>query len=487
MRFLRRYSRGWYNDSYRHSLAAKGIRTSFSKKYSFQTKAEMEQLAQVDRVAQAAMADWNLGAEVNRARLEEMEADVKERRSPFSLGSRAQEERTEEIMGRAKVLGPFQQKLGRIESGVFDKAEIRELAKDKNPERQASLKRSAYVGLMSRAESGQSLDYGVMALLNNAQRKQIEQASRYAKTGQTAGRIKRAEEAIVGAGETVGLIGLETAGAGLKRGVQEMMKRGETPEEKLSRLQKERSAREGLKELEEEEEYGALSFGRISGLDQLIAERQAKKAAAGPSKDELEAELYPISNQVRAQVKSFWNHKENLAIVDMSAFKQGEKAFVNGDREGLADSIMDLEKEDMKLKDRWHLLQKTRGLVLSDDNRNETIARSSDNKNIIFDSFGGGAKELIDQTQKMAVMEKKIVEKSNLLNARIGHLKAKMRRLEALKPLIDEYPNKPIQLFGKSRSSGVLSMFDDFEGKLKHKNPVIDDFKKGDINPVFKK
>ena len=39
MRFLRRYSnagKGWHYETWRHSLAAKGIKTSFVNKYNFQ-------------------------------------------------------------------------------------------------------------------------------------------------------------------------------------------------------------------------------------------------------------------------------------------------------------------------------------------------------------------------------------------------------------------------------------------------------------------
>jgi hypothetical protein len=533
MRFLRRAGSGWFYQSHRHSLAARGIKTSFARtrpESGFFEK-PMTELVKAEPVTRGKIDALRM--EVGRAQKEQAEemgefyrqqAGLKQ---PMFLYGRAVEKKGEEAMIEGLATDPFNKRLSRLASGVLDSDDLNVLSKEKDPSRVANIKRSIFIGAMANARAGLPIDEDILEgkfiawtkdqaaklfpdrsiedpavvnllKLSGPQRAQIKRTARQTRTGETLALPGRMAEAAYGAVKAAGIRGAVAGGGVLKRGLTEAMKKGETPQERYYRLVEERRTREALRELKEEEETGAFSFAKISGLDKLEVEKKRKKAEEGPSKEELENALYPAAIMAKQQVNAFWKSKGRLVDADMSAFKKGDKAFRRGDREALADAIMDLEKEDMKLKDRWHLLQKTRGIVLSDDNRDQAIARGDGMKGEILPNAlfggGGGASELADQTKKISVMEKNIVEKSNMLNARIGHLQAKMRRLESLKPMIEDYPEQEIKVFG-STGSKLFAAYDEFGGKLKHKNPVLEGLQNKTVgnvalkakNPLFEK
>ena len=134
------------------------------------------------------------------------------------------------------------------------------------------------------------------------------------------------------------------------------------------------------------------------------------------------------SKAVSDQVDSLYESKDKLAETDLSKYDEGVQAFKKGDREELIKSIAELESEENKLKDRWTIIGETHRNILSSNNQQSVFHKSGsnfalDNKN--------GADKIADQTEKLARVRADVLKAMNKTYTRRALLQGDLTRLNA--------------------------------------------------------
>jgi len=169
----------------------------------------------------------------------------------------------------------------------------------------------------------------------------------------------------------------------------------------------------------------------------------------------------PAEN-ISERVDSLSKSKAKLAEVDLSAFEVGNTAFEKGDREELIRSISELQSQEGKLKDRWDLVSQTHMQVKSTNNHDTSFQKS---KGGVFSAFGGssGADRLVDQTEKLSDVRGEIMKSNNEAFGRRRMLEFRLQRLDAQVPPETWAPNK-ITRFGDRDNDSLGGIFDKAAG-----------------------
>jgi hypothetical protein len=448
MRFVR-YKSGWFGERLRHSLAAKGL----TKRYSF---ADNNNVSPPDDKQPT-----------EDKRLPEEEEPAKKRRgreSRIPTGQRAEAiESSKRVLERISM-SRYEKMLERIESGNIGEAgvAINNFVDPKDPTsaaRRAQIMDAVYRGVLANVQRGQGLPSDISGrplteYLNKAQIDVLKKEDLFAKTGSR-----------ISTGERLGAVGREAAfelGAGTAKGVETLASTGlknlreewsKPPQESvLDKLARERAESRKL----EASSKGVFNPLRIAGL-----ETEANEGKLKESPTHKKERIYPRAIDADMEVESIYSSKNSLASVDLSGYDDGERAFKSGDREGLIKAITNLESEQMKLKDRWSIVQGVRNIVLSPENRNQTIhMEKSDDLLPNYLLGSGGANKLADQTRKVSEVENKIKDRSNLLATRVGLLRAKLQRMNAVVPPDATVPRyvKVVSPSGEMRLLDISSM-----------------------------
>jgi hypothetical protein len=141
----------------------------------------------------------------------------------------------------------------------------------------------------------------------------------------------------------------------------------------------------------------------------------------------------------------------------------------------LLDAITELDAQHMKLQDRmWHV-EAVRGNMLHKETMDQTIAMASEDGEKIMPNFlfgSGGGNAIVKQTRKVNQIKEAIKKSSNEVAGRLAMLRNKLKRMDATVPPQAPVPEAPVKVF--RQGIGLIPSFDDFEGKLKHTNPVLD-------------
>jgi hypothetical protein len=348
MRFFRQkvnYGNGWWNESYRHSLAAKGIST---KRFNFQP--------------QSVQPQQTVLVEPEKKPTQKVVFKTVEQERPQVLSTKFKEQIAQERAGRELVREEFDSILERVQAGDLSSWEDAQRTMKFSPFQETQLRQAVFKGALVQARSYVEPDEKYLSSLglNKEQIGAVRKAYLLKTTGEVTtpgerriGGIKRlgvkvGEEALESGEEK-----LEALGATLKSGARELMRSGETPEQRIARLKKTSMPAMGWES--EEEAAGTLSPLKISGIDKLIAERKMKRARGEEkTKEEEDWEVYPEAKRSQEEANDLFRNRNKLAKVDMSAYEKGLSAFDKGDREGLIKSIFELESENMKLKDRFN-------------------------------------------------------------------------------------------------------------------------------------
>jgi hypothetical protein len=485
MRFLRRSvynGSGWWNESYRHSLAAKGIRTNFKeKRLSLQISYPAQQPQQPTQLA--------------APKEEVIRRIVKEQVSPQNVSIKLNELIKQGQIGPELIRAEYDRTLARVGEGDLSSWEDAQKLMHFDFYQETQLRAAVLKGALAQAQ--QAIPPNESALremgLVPTQIEKVKEQFRLITTGLAESKAAQRAAGIRKLGAEVGAETLEEVGAGakalgksLKLGTREILKSGETPEQRTERLKKTAVPAMGWEA--EEEAAGVFSPLKISGIDKIIAAKKAKAAKGEEkTKEEREWEVYPNAKRAREETEDIYRNRHLLAKVDMSAYDEGMKAFEKGDRESLIKSIFNLEAQNMKLKDRFNVVQQAKGNVLSRDTIVQTIhmanKRGEMMPNFLFG--GGGGERIADQTKKMNQVMDDIKQNSNKLVARISLLYQKLKKVDgSIKP-DRTMPQKDI-VVTRDDSIRLIAPFDNFKGQLKHPNPVLEGIEEKSIkNPVF--
>lgn len=168
----------------------------------------------------------------------------------------------------------------------------------------------------------------------------------------------------------------------------------------------------------------------------------------------------PTVERVQREVDQLHQSRKKIADVDLSAYDKGNKAFEHGDREEMIRAIAELQSQEAKLKDRWDLLQQTQALVTSFENRATAMQKNNAN-NAIF-RLGSGGDIIADQTEKLADVRGEVVKANNAVFGRRRMLEFRLQRLDSVVPPESSVP-KMIKRFSGSGGNGLIGV----------NNPVI--------------
>lgn len=139
------------------------------------------------------------------------------------------------------------------------------------------------------------------------------------------------------------------------------------------------------------------------------------------------------TERVQEKVDSLAHGQESLAAADVSGFEKGDAAFRKGDREGLISAITGLQSQEAKLRDRWNLVAQTHAQVQSVQNHESAFEDAEQPLNFFFGS-GKGAEKLADQTEKLNQSRAAILRRNNEVSSRRKMLEFRLQRLDSVVP-----------------------------------------------------
>ena len=184
-----------------------------------------------------------------------------------------------------------------------------------------------------------------------------------------------------------------------------------------------------------------------------------------------DVDAIPVVDQVSQAVDQMFDSKDKLSKIDLTPYNVGSRAFENGDREELIRSIVDLKSQESMLKDRWNLLEYTRGQVLSMNNHNSAIAPRP-TRNVMFMLHSGGD-ALAEQTRKLASVRKDLTDSANKVTGRRRMLEYRLQRLDSVAPPEHSVPDQVIR-FSKPPTLSLLGVDNPISAS---KNPIFEELR----------
>jgi len=477
VRFVRN---GWYYDSYRHSLAARGVSTSNRASFAsikdfFKRKPKDDNIVIPPDSGDSEETSGTItypGKDEGGNKVL-INKNVKFDASGSTANKQRQEEEKKKI-AKNVVLEPYEQRISRVRSGVLsDIKPLLDEFKD-DPQRMNDIRNAVFQGATEVISKGQSVDWDSLRKsgLSGSQLNNLDQMYREAQRG-SVGALRSGAIWEQGFKKTVGAAG-GVAGHGLavaetvgSVGLKNMMEAPSQPEKSAYEEIIEANAKRNMEQVATKGLFNPL---KIAGIDVDALDQKA----------EAQKRVYSKAERAKQETESFYSNSGSLAKIDLSGFNKGNVAFQSGNRDKLIDAITDLEAEHGKIKDRWNMLQDTRRLVLSPENRDQTIHKAA-HQGGVFPSIAlgtGGADEISRETEKISQVERKLKDSSNILSARIGILRNKLRRLNSVIPPSTDAPEK-VNIVSGGASSGNFfninalgSMLDANKGKLRDTNII---------------
>jgi len=512
---------GWYKESYRHSLAARGIKSNLASKRNFAESIMRPQgVSPTDfkgtdfkGIGQTSNDDiLSKGSVRDDARLKEFRPVRKKKEEGPRLlpGGPAFERRERRIAGaEAAAREPFTELTSQLRFGTVTASDLKSqldmIMLDPttgkvlpiDSYRQSQLASAAFDGARNMVNQGLAPDWQMLqqAGLSKFQIDELGTALaqkvgsvRAAQMGGPAGAavVRGAAAGTAGAvGEIAGeaVSGIEGAAeAGFKGTLAKGLKRfEEAPEEGLfsdlsggagsvfspvnvgqPKVRVDMSTGEEIVD-----QPGWLNPLRVGGLDDELKRRDKSNKA--------KVERARASEKVDYFVDDIFNGKADLAKVDFSPFKTGLKAYERGDREGLMKSILDLEYENYSLKHRVSLIDNIRQQISSTKNITDTMMKGKEQQGgFFFNPVMGsntGSAAYAKQTERMSKTMLEVQKSSNAVAQRIAELKRKLNRLSQLGPLDMSEPKQPVKVFSEPAPSWINTL-EEGQGIFKYNSPL---------------
>jgi len=517
MRFFRKYNQGWYNESYRHSLAAKGIKTRFAVNGQQLMPSLMPSVAENKNLTRLAVdfADASITFQelqklvppekaslvvdkaakitADRQLIEETKARAR-RMLETPIGSKKEEktaagiptarkieeeEKTEEELALEQRL-PFFRWLKRLREGDFTTPVPPEIG---NESEIIAQRGAAAEGVQVRIERGDflkqedwenlekiyHLSHVEINTLKASQKKFMqEHPSALRKVGRVVGKEALAAE--------------EAAAGFLKKGWGNLKERGIPSMSEISGGT--------IEDLQKKAEAKKAELKAAEGIFNPLGASWMGEGDDAKLKQEKKRQVYADAISAQRDLDALFENKDALAKTDLSGYVKGERAFRKGDREMLLDAITELDAQHMKLQDRmWHV-EAVRGNILHKQTMDQTIAMASDDGGKMMPNFlfgGGGGNAIVKQTKKINQIKESIKKSSNEVAGRMAMLRNKLKRMDATVPPQSPVPEVSVKVFRRT-GVGLIPSFDEFEGQLKHQNPVLEGIQKKEIkNPALGK
>lgn len=453
---------GWYGDSWRHSLSAKGI-SSTSHRYFQQAKTRP--------------ADFVVEPGVNPNK-NELEGDVKDavkdqKKDPLSpvtilARERAQEALDRRLSEKAKAQQPGQQLLAQVQQGDFSGLE-----NFKDTSYSESDKRAIIAEVNKQAveltEGGQKVPPNAQKLLTTTTKNQLN-ALRKQQLVEGRGVI-RTLSAESFKGTVAGVEeGLRIGGEGFAENSADVRLRRARENAKIDEAKRLEGGDfpfvdisdnvflgDGVGGIGSDADNGAFDFlsdpaDETSPLSSAIVPNEKFK---GPDFGAGGATQKSFSEKLSDQVEDLWSSRRALGEIDKAPLRKGEKAFRMGDREKLVEAINDQEFQIKQQESRWRLVDQTRQIVETSKNRQD-LFESKPSSPFSMSMFGSKGQQIADETRKINEVKKMVKQGADEARARSTHLRGNLQRMDAITPPVTSLPDEDVRVFKKEFSFADL-------------------------------
>lgn len=448
----------WHKERLRHSLAARGIPTSRSKKY-FATKSPS---------AQAGITDFTgLGKDDSTEQSKELLKTIGGSRTtqPSTVTQRLRGARglEEESVDFIRSRRPVEKALESAQAGNVGEV-LTLLAKGKDEaglkitsDQADALQSSLNVHAISLASAGAPVPDGIKERLDPAIVRRInliekEQARELESPFKTVLREK-AVDAAVAAVDLPGAI-LSTTAKGIGAGAEEFnnassdVKSFPGVHQKIEELgntpiiTKNSSIAGG----------GDVEIPRLSDRFNFVDDGREATNPVFKKVDKTKS----FSEDVQGKVDSLHTNRREFARTDTSAFEEGDKAFKEGNRETLIGSIAELQSQEAVLKDKWNFVSQTHAQMMSNQNHESAYKETTSNLGVIFGSQG--SRQLADQATKLNDVRGELVKSNNRVSGRRKMLENRLQRLDSEVPPETSVPKKNVKVFGGEDTMAFLGV-----------------------------
>lgn len=446
--------RGWFNESWRHSLARKGVATVSDSKRYFADMQSQEQMPppnveeeideSVDALGRPKKKKRGLAITTKYKQLQTkrlIEAEEKTQMIAKRTGSVVLEQVRGGNLGALKGV-----KLNDVVGKVYDPAVgFRAPKKQGEAERAmtaddvVALRAAVGQALVDRVTAGESVDNDLVNQMNPQVKKQVVDLQKSLKP-KGAARLFAEEKAVEGLAKAEAKIGRTEAEVRRERLDKAM------EDAQLRRLEEEQTAGFSLLPQKDtdavfiDESYGGPftnplnPFRGVPGMQGPPERFQAFDVfnQVGASKAAPKVEDF-----VQKEVDALFGSRFELGKVDKKPFVKGKSAFEKGDFEGVVDAMAKMQEQRKQQEQRKNIVFQTRQLVDSPRNREVQLRGSNDMVSFLH---GGGSK-IADQTRKIAethaLVQKGYEEayvRENVLKQMASQLKQKPAVPEARSP-----------------------------------------------------
>lgn len=492
---------GWRHDSYRHALAAKGIRTGSQKMFAKKSAAE-KQLAMYGVNAKEAALDVNppyateivdtpyVKGPYSRNSQVDSFAAIPRPVDPLLSKSRESAIRKEET-ARAISERQYEQALNLARTSTDYRVAIEMI---KNPtkfdelmvqtsngprvdiEKVESLRSALNARILQNAQAGVPLDPDLKSAVSSEVLKRAETIQKYREISERRefeSPLKKQfrEEltpAVTAAAITAAPEGISQAGAAFYG-----MKETDTLEDfdqtsaKLRRSAIIRdNAAVGWEEQASPGFWDEIEGTRFrSSWDKTLQNGGGVNPVLNPGKK-------TRADVVQDRVDSMFANKDNLTNVDFKAYERGKKHFEEGNREELINDILDMQKQEAKLKNVNKFVDQLMGDMNSKENYADAFESGGSSNYVLGGSKG--AEKLNDQINKLHEVKGETAKKYAEAFTRRRLMQQDLVRMDSqIQPRTDIPTTSPYTVNDKKNWWGKID------------NPVIEGAKNTPLNGVF--
>ncbi len=463
---------GWYNESWRHSLARKGVQTKstyLANKNYFQNQ-EPEQVKSPTPADQKIVQKFTKALEEN-TKFKKLESEEKGGSEP-TVTDRTQLDRlkeTQKLQEETSKAAKIQEGASRVKDLLNDKdvigaAQELDLIKDKDARKRAKAIFDAEV--LKLVQEGQDVPLEVRQKLSFRARQEV---TKLREKDTFRGAVKGAsKEAVFDAAESV-VDKFESASA---RGDEKIKESKEALEAEV------RAREEGREDVFKSNpiKLGKTNIFLGDGDEKPFSKKgdgvfnfypeEIKNAPIKPLSDSvissdvkftgptfgMENKLSPDMAKQETfskQIDDLFNSRKTLGDVDLRPYNKGLNAFKKGDREKLIEAINEQEFQHKQQESRWKHSEDMRTIVDSSEFRNYVLDEKGgpfSGLNVLF----GGGKELADKTEKVAKIQTSIKQGADKAKARSEMLRNKLIIMDNAVLPDDSRPRSSVKVLNSS-------------------------------------
>jgi hypothetical protein len=164
----------------------------------------------------------------------------------------------------------------------------------------------------------------------------------------------------------------------------------------------------------------------------------------------------PTQAELTRQVDQLMMAKSEMAKVDAKPYEKGKKAFLEGNREKLVSSIVDLEKQEKAIRQKREIVRQLKADAVSESHRKEVLVKP---KAGFFELpfTGGGARRLDQEIRNLEDVDAELRKSENAVAGRAWDLNNSYQRMRGVLPPQQSKPQKIVKVFEKTGDEGAVS------------------------------